>query len=264
MAHRSVILVVVGTVLVIAGSMNGQIRRGPDDAIGLGARIAPVPTGEGGDLIVTAPTELCADARYLLDISFSPAPGFGPGTVIHIPAGPSPCVWSFNGLAAGDYWAAIERQPDRRIVAAARGQVSQGTIQLMSLTMVQAEIEGTLTVNGLSPSKGVRLIFANTNRTGLAWNAPFDSDGAYRVKLDASGDGTTCATIERVLPLNSSPPKCARFTAGLQRFDLDFTMPAGVIGIEVPPQNAGVDDFARITIRCDLRVNRSRQDLNPR
>jgi hypothetical protein len=239
-AARLIILVVVGCVVLASGSTDGQIRRHPDDATTLGTRIAPLPPGEGGQLIVSAPAVVCADGGHLLDISYSPGPGLGPGTVIHIPAGPSSCVWDFDGLAAGDYWGAIEHQPDGQILATARAQVVRGAAQVMSLTMVAAEIEGILTVNGLPPPEGVRLMFGPTSRPGLAWNAPFDAYGAYRVTLDASGDQTTCARLERVTPLNASGPKCARFAPGLQRFDLDFTMPSGVIGIEVLPNGAGL------------------------
>ena len=142
-----------GAFLLASGSTDGQIRRHPDDATTFGTRIAPLPPGEGGQLIVSAPAVLCADGGHLLDISYSPAPGFGPGTVIHIPAGPSSCVWDFDGLAAGDYWGAIEHQPDGHILATARAQVVRGATQVISLTMVAAEIEGFLTVNGLAPPK---------------------------------------------------------------------------------------------------------------
>jgi hypothetical protein len=124
-------------------------------------------------------------------------------------------------------------QADGRIVASGRGELFTGTTQVIALGPLEAEVEGTVTANGVPPPKGVRLKFQNVLYPGLEWDATFDAAGAYRVSLEASRE-RVCAFLERDPPINPAGSKCGEFHAGLQRFDVAVSMPPGVIHIDVP------------------------------
>jgi hypothetical protein len=113
---------------------------------------------------------------------------------------------------------------------------------------LDTEVEGILKVNDSAPPAGVHLMFRNSRRGWLEWDAPVDANGHYKVAI-ATADEQMCLFLQREPPMNSVPVKCSQFPAGLQRLDLDATLPRGVLRIEIPPlPDAGFGAFGRITI----------------
>jgi hypothetical protein len=115
---------------------------------------------------------------------------------------------------------------------------------------MQTEVEGVLRVNGGMPPAGVHLMFRNSARSWLEWDAPVDANGSYKVAIDTtSPKEQVCIRLQREPPMNSVFVRCPQFVAGLQRLDIDATMPHGVLRIDVPAvPDAGFAAFARITI----------------
>ena len=244
-------------VLLAVSPASGQRREYPENERfdKLGTRPPPLPPGEGGGLIVTAPAQLCGDATRELRIRYFPPEyqsfGLTGGTAIRLLAGPSRCQWEFDALAAGEYDAVIQGREDGRIVAtAARRQVVPGVTGVMTLEPIQTEIEGVLAPEGLSWDQiplpeGLHIVFTQELNE---WTAPLDANGNYGVKLGT--DQRVCMKLARTPRLNVLSLGCQTFYPGLQR--LDFThvqIPQGVIRLEVPPvNNAGLGEFVLVTV----------------
>jgi hypothetical protein len=165
-------------------------------------------------------------------------------------AGPSTCGWKFEDMATGRYSATLHVQPNGPVVATGSGTVVRGGVQTLALSTLQTEVEGTLRVNGEAPPPGVHLLFRQPSEPWLDWTVSPDEHGAYRVGLDAKPlNRTVCIALQRDPPLNSVAVTCQPFGDGLQKLDVDATMPRGVLRIEVPlVPDAAFTAFARITI----------------
>jgi hypothetical protein len=235
----------------LAGLRAAQRDRHPeaDEYIKLGTRIPPLPPGEGGQLFVTAPPQFCADNRFTLEVNHHP-PGLRGGAILKAVAGPSPCRWQFDDMPPGEYSATLTTASDDRIVAAGRGELAGGAGAVVALSAPATELEGTLRVNGSVPPPGLRLIFRNSSKSFLEWDATLDAAGNYKVAVDTTAPKEqVCIHLQREPPMNSVLVKCPPLLAGLQRLDIEATMPRGVLRIDVPPvPDAGFGAFARITI----------------
>jgi hypothetical protein len=158
-----------------------------DRYIKTGTRIPELPAGEGGELRIDAPHELCRDPRYLLEVrSFSDHP---PLTMpaVRLTAGPSACTWLFERMPVGPYEAVILLPRDERIVATGRGSLSTGMTTVITLEPAETEVEGRLTSAESLPSP-LRLNFAVHGRN--RWTARVASDGSYHVTLGDVEEGT--------------------------------------------------------------------------
>jgi hypothetical protein len=250
--RRPLFLLVVVLAAVSAAPVATQFRNVPEEDrfVRLGTRLPPVVPGEGGALFVIAPTQFCADAGFVLELFHHPTYSMVTPAARMI-AGPSTCGWKFEDLATGRYTASLHAHPDGPIVATGGGNVVQGSTRTLTVSTVQTEVEGTLRVNGGAPPDGLHLLFRQPGEPWLQWLVPLDANGAYQVALDAKPIGRTiCVALERDPPLNLVSVKCREFATGLQRLDIDATMPRGLLRIEIPPVPVAEAGFAfgRITI----------------
>jgi len=226
-----------------------------DEYIKLGTRQPPLPPGEGGQLLVSAPAEYCRNSSFILTVNLI-LPGFSGGPVAKVVAGPSGCRWQFDDLPPGDYLGNLTYigQPatpaDDRIVATGRVQLAKAAAASLVLAPPETEVEGTLRINGAVPSGPVHLIFRSSRRSWLEWDAPLDAKGAYRVAIAATEPNEQiCVHLQREPPINSVFVRCPKLGAGLQQLDIDAKMPRGVLRIDIPPvAKAAFGAFARITI----------------
>jgi hypothetical protein len=220
-----------------------------DRYIQLGTRLPPLPPGQGGQLFVSAPEKFCADAGYILEINHHPDHTMNMPAARMV-AGPSTCAWIFDDMPPGSYSATLHVAPNGAIVATGRAEVLRAASQTLALGGLQTEVEGLLRVNGTSPPPGIRLVFRNSSKPWLEWEASLEPTGVYRVALDAShANERICSQLRRVPPLNAVPLQCADLAAGVQQLDLDAALPRGVLRIDVPPvADAAFTAFARITI----------------
>jgi hypothetical protein len=164
--------------------------------IRLGTRLPELPPGRGGQLRVTAPPEWCRDSNHLLEVRLFPTVVIMQ-PVVRIPAGPSACDWTFEGLPAGVYGAVIQVQRDERIVATGHGTVWKGAATLMPLS-AQTEIEGRLTAREPLSAR-LRLQFTPSGSFGEwnRWDATVSSDGSYHVTLgDVETNTRVCIRAE--------------------------------------------------------------------
>jgi len=248
---RRMLFAVVAAATMVSGSGAAQRIDIPeaDRYIQLGTRLPPLPPGQGGQLFVTAPEKFCADAGYILEINHHPS-GTMNMPAARMVAGPSTCAWMFDDMPAGSYSATLHVAPNGPIVATGRAEVVRAASQPLALGGLQTQVEGLLSVNGTSPPRGLQLVFRNSSKPWLEWEASLEPTGVYRVALDASHTNERiCSQLRRDPPLNAVSLKCVDLVTGLQQLDLDATLPRGVLRIEVPPApDAGFAAFARITI----------------
>ena len=261
-------LYAVALILMTAGSSNSQYsQRWPeaDRYVKLGTRLEPLPPGEGGQLIVSAPPELCTDAGYVLEVRGSPEPASN-RPVARLVTGPSSCRWTFDGVEPGEYHAVIEGQADGRILATGQAQISRGVATGMALQTLQIEIEGRLTIKDFTfesfPLAGdLRLVFFFNGFPHHEWSTTLDSIGRYKIQIGgADADRQVCTSIRREPSLNfkrlegsNSMSKCAIFVPGLNRFDIeDVDIPPGVLRIDVPTvADAPFSAFVRLIVSAD-------------
>jgi hypothetical protein len=259
-------LYAVALIFLAAGSTSSQSHIAEADRyVKLGTRLAPLPPGEGGQLIVSAPPELCADGSLVLEVRGDPEPpGIRP--VARLLTGPSSCRWTFDGVEPGEFHAVVQAQADGRIVATGHAHVARGVTTEMTLEAVQMEIEGRLTIEGFTfesfpLASDLRLVFGFPDFPTHEWSASLDATGRYRVKVGGvDADRRICAQIRRAPPLNSkmlqgseSRSTCAIFVPGLNRFDIEgVRIPPGVLRIDVPAvADAPFDAFVRVTGSAD-------------
>jgi hypothetical protein len=237
--------IIAGAVSLPADQPDGQKR----PSIPLGTRRAPIPPGEGGNLLVTAPTEFCADATHEIEVRFFPHPTTSQPMFRRL-AGPSPCRWEIEGLPAGEYDARIMIHDRGRIVATGRAQVARGTMSAMTLETLQVELEGNVTITGDADDPAFsatefRIVFGVDGPGHNEWDTPLEEGGAYRVKLANPANGRVCARLKRTQSLNLLTMRCENVVPGLQRLDFDLRLLPGVIRIHVPPVTGGAPvDFA--------------------
>ncbi len=214
-------------------------RSTQEAAASYGSRLPPLPPGEGGDLVVTAPSELCVDDSHELQIRRYVQDEFGMGMlyVLRDAAGPSPCRWDVNGLRSATYDAVIRRRRDDQIVAVApKAFVDVGGLSELRLDLAQVELGGIIRVNG-QPAANVQL-FVQAGEGINTWQVPLQEDGSYSVTLPSSPRGATfCIWLEsaRAQPIGMFHLGCEQFAPGLNRFDPDVQLPPGVIQVEVTP-----------------------------
>lgn len=203
-----------------------------------GARLPSVPPGEGGDILLTAPPEFCADASYEVRLRrYEPAPDYGLLNAVRGPAGPSTCQWTIDGLQEAAYDAVILRRDTEQISAiAVKQSLVRGGLIVMRLERTQIELEGRITVNGLAPDRGL-LYFSEPEGKSDRWEVPLDTDGTYRASLDSTS-GRFCMYLykrARKYSIGMIHVGCEQFFPGLQRFDRDLRVPPGAIYVEVSP-----------------------------
>jgi hypothetical protein len=227
-----------------------------DRYIKIGTRIPELPAGEGGELHIDAPHELCRDAKYLLDVRFfsDDPPQMMP--VVRLTAGPSACTWVFERMPVGRYEALMLLPRDERIVATGRGSLSTGTTTVLTLEPAETEVEGRLTSAEPLPSP-LRLKFAVHGRNN--WMARVAPDGSYHVTLGDVEEGTLLTILaepdgppgsEATSALNTVALATTTIRRGLVRIDLhDVKLPPMVVHVEVPPiADAGYGEFAEAMV----------------
>jgi len=226
----------LAAILVLSLVTNQRPGRAQEAAYG--SRLAPLPAGEGGDLLLTAPSELCADATYDLQVRRTDQDG-GMLWVLKGPAGPSRCEWQIDSVREGVYDAVIVRHADGVIVATSgTSSLVRGGTAVIALKPAIIEIEGRITVNGKAPGDAMLHFAPNTaNR----WNVPLDVDGNYRVKLEGADSGYVCISLmhARTQSIGAFHIGCRTFDPMLQRFDADVSMRPGVVRVQVAPLPPG-------------------------
>jgi hypothetical protein len=203
-----------------------------------GSRLAPLPPGEGGDLLLTAPAELCTDARHELQLRrfLSSSDGIEMLYAMRGATGPSNCQWQIDGLREAMYDAVIVRRGESESVAtAAQAPILRGRTTVMRLELAAIEIEGHITVNGAVPADA-QLAF-RPSQGFHTWTVPLNEDGTYRIKVDGDDSGRICIDLERARTqtIHSFRVGCHTFERGLRRFDADLPVPPGVLRVAVLP-----------------------------
>jgi hypothetical protein len=187
---------------------------------------------------VTAPSELCLDDSYELQIRRYVKDEFGTGMlyVLRDAAGPSPCRWEVNRIRSAVYDAVIRRRRDDQIVATAREvSVTVGGLSELRLEFAQVELEGTIRLNG-QPAANVQLFVQGPAMN--TWQVPLQEEGSYHVALPVSdGEPHFCIWLEsaRSQPIGLFHVTCQNFAPGLNRFDPDVQLPPGLIRVAVTP-----------------------------
>ena len=227
-----------------------------DRYIKIGTRIPELPAGEGGELRIDAPQELCREARYILEVQHLPDEPNVRMPVVRLQAGPSPCTWLFANMPAGRYEVLIQTPREERVVATGRGFLPRGMTAVLTMQTADTEVEGRLTSREPLPSP-LRLKF--NLRGPNSWTTPVAPDGRYHVRLGDVGDESV-VTIwaepdgppgsESTSALNSVQLTSTRISRGLVRIDLDdVKLPPLVVQIEVPPMaDAGFGEFAQAIV----------------
>jgi len=227
-----------------------------------GSRLPPVPPGEGGDILLTAPAEFCSDDGYEIRLRrYEPPPDYGLLNAVRGPAGPSACEWTIDGLREAPYDAVILRRDTEQIVAIAdKRSVVRGGVIVMRLEWTQIELEGRITVNGLPPNIGL-LYFSEPEGKHDWWEAPLADDGTYHARLDSTS-GRLCMYLykrARKHSIGSINIGCETFFPGLQRFDRDLRVPPGTIYVDVPPMGQPVsNDFTSLIVEVTYQPPRRR------
>jgi hypothetical protein len=223
-----------GTILLVASMLTSGYAQ--EFAAPYGSRFPPLPLGEGGDLVLTAPTEFCAGDKFELQVRrYEPPDDSGLRDVLRWPAGPSRCEWVIDGLKPASYDVVIRDRSTRQIVATApKQQIPRGGLSLVRLEKTQVEVVGQITVNGSSQIDGLLVFQASGD---YRWEVPLDADGRYRVSLDQGVSDNTCMWLKRARTETIGMVRvgCERFTAGSQRYDRDLHISPGVLRVYVPP-----------------------------
>jgi hypothetical protein len=225
--------------LVVILSCSRGTTHAQQAAAPYGSRLAPAPPGEGGDLLVIGPPQLCADSMYELQLRRFVA-NSGMLFALRGPAGPSTCEWQVDALREGTYDAVILRRADSQIVAtASRTLLARGAIAVMRLTLTTIEVEGQITVNGIAPSDALLLFSASSGFK--RWDVPVAEDGSYSANLDRDDSGLFCIYLKRARreAIGMVLVRCQSFAHGLQRFDADLSLSPGVIRVRVAPLAQG-------------------------
>jgi len=240
----------VTTAIVLGGPVDGSTQ---EPAAAYGSRLPPLAPGEGGDLVVTAPGELCVDDSYELQIRryVNDERGTGMLYVLREAAGPSPCRWQINGLRSASYDAVIRRRRDDRVVAAApMADVVVGGLSELRVEFAQVLLEGTIHVDG-QPAANFQL-YVQAGEGINTWQVPIQEDGSYSITLTGSDrEEYFCIWLEsaRTRTIGKFHVGCEGFTPGLNHFDRDVRLPPGVIGVEVLPVGRPVsNDWTSLTV----------------
>src|SRR5262245_51292168 len=170
MRHRLRLAGLIGPTCLSALSATAQVADA-DRFIKLGTRLPLMEPGEGGQVRVRAWPELCKDDRYIVEVRLVVRPGENvpllnirsdsPGVlpVVRLPAGPSPCDWTFDDLPEGLYSASLQRRGSERVIATAGGTLTRGASLLMTLESAEATVEGRITLKHGEPPVALRLAF---------------------------------------------------------------------------------------------------------
>src|SRR5688572_1920289 len=114
-----------------------------------GFRMAPLPPGEGGSLLITAPPRLCADDTNEFHLHFMDTAAGGTRIVLELTAGPSACEWTVSNLPEGLYETWIQVAPNGRILARGTGTVATGSTGVAAIEVPDLRIEGRIMRRGL-------------------------------------------------------------------------------------------------------------------
>jgi hypothetical protein len=223
-------------VLVVGGSVCGFAQ---EPAAAYGSRLPPLSPGEGGDVMVTAPADLCLDDSHELQIRryVQDEAGFGMLYVLREPAGPSPCQWDVTGLRSGNYDAVIRRRRDDQIVATApKTDVKVGALGELLVEFAEVAVGGIISINGQPPAN--LQLFVQAGEGMNSWRVPLQEDGSYSVTLTGSDPKSTfCIWLESATSqhIGMFHLGCQPFAPGLNRWDTDVHLPPGVIRVDVTP-----------------------------
>lgn len=250
--------------VALATTVLAQSRIPEDDRyLKLGQQLIAVPSGQGGQLRVTASAVWCGDARHVLEVRQYPRPG-SILTVIRLVAGPSACDWTFENLPPGHYDATVFDRSSEQIVGNGYARVSRGATALLTAAALDTEIEGRITSADPLPAP-LRLSISVGGPHGEfnRWTAPVDAEGRYRVAIGdvtadtlifvraqaASADGDLTSVA-----LHSVFLKTGRITRGVMRFDIEnVKLPPCVVPIEVARDDeAEFGDFGLLRIDNDF------------
>lgn len=230
-----------------------------------GSRLPPLPPGAGGDVIVTAPSELCSDDSHELQIRRYVTDEYGSGIlyVLREPTGPSSCRWDVAGLRAASYDAVIRRRRDDQIVAVAPAvDVEVGRLSELRVEFAKVEVEGKITANG-EPAANFQLYIQGDVFSD--WRVPIQEDGSYSATLTASDSSYYCLWLKGAKPgsIGGFHVGCQHFALGLNHFDGDVHVPPGVIRVEVAPFARPVsnDWTAPIVVIKDAHSERSSESF---
>lgn len=254
MRHRQVLArAAVATVIVPVMLSTASAQ---EAAAAYGSRLPPLPMGEGGDLVVTAPVELCADDSNELQIRRHVSDHNGSGFlyVLREPAGPSPCRWEVNGMRSATYDAVIRRRRDDQIVAMAPvADVHVGGLSELRVEFSQIDLAGTITVNG-EPASNFQL-YVNAGEGFNDWRVPIRDDGSYSVTLtgpEVPASFGIWLESARTKTIGMLPVGVPHVVAGLNRFDADVHLPPGAIRVEALPIGRPVsNDWTALTVAVD-------------
>lgn len=100
----SVVLALISTVINLAGQLAGAVRTE-----------APLPSGTGATVVLTAPEALCRDD---VELMVSRTVFAGRNAVFQAPVAPPVCEWVIEDARPGEHQAVLQMaRGDRRIVA---------------------------------------------------------------------------------------------------------------------------------------------------
>src|SRR5262245_5344396 len=181
-----------------AGLAAGQ--RQPSHSLPHGIRVAPLPSGQGGALWISAPRELCGNTANEFHLHQRVEPG-GVRIVAELPVDISSCEWRFENLDEGEYEALIMVAATQRTVARAEARVVKAVATRMTMAPMTVRVQGFVTSAG-RPRPDVVLTY---RPNGPAWfpDAPvaIRADGWYDALLGDEARG------------NDSRNYCARLSA---------------------------------------------------
>lgn len=241
-------LVLVLFAVAASASALHAVQAPPPHSQPEGFRRAPLPQGEGGSLVITAPPELCLDNSnefHLHEVKYAAT-----HYVLELTAGPSACEWTVSNLQSGTYETLIQQKPDGRIWARGFGEVANGSSTVIVLQRPLMEVQGRLTRGG-HPSKEITLSFRpEALISEFRADASINADGSYRATLDAEFE-RFCAVVSAPQSANLLR-RCDGFYGGVQQMDLDVA--PGIIRITIPPiEMADSSTWSNIDLRSVQR-----------
>ena len=193
----------------------------------------PVPAGTGATLVVVAPDALCAPDLELLVSRTVPS---GRRYVFQTPVIPPQCRWTIADVRPGDYQAVLQRaRGDQRVVAMSRLDVHPGSTWTATIAPMNATVEGLITVQRIAVV-GAYVEVQQNGDPGWSWEGRTDSDGYYRLAVQADTD--LCVRVMLPNALNSIFPQCLGFGAGVNR--RDFDLPPGRIDVVLVPRDGSI------------------------
>ena len=159
----SVVLVLISTGINLAGQLAGAVRTE-----------APLPSGTGATLVVTAPEALCRDD---VELMVSRTVLAGRNAVFQTPVAPPVCQWVIEDARPGEYQAVLQMaRGDRRIVAMSQFDGIPGVRSKVIILPPDAAVEGLISVAG-TPVAGAHVEVKQNGAPGWSWETRNDASG---------------------------------------------------------------------------------------